>query len=364
VTGTLAPEAMRIWAAQLGPRVAAVVVTHNRKGQLRRTVERLLEEGVDHLVVVDNASTDGTRDLLERLGAGQQEGRLHVILSSRNRGGADGFERGLRAAVALYDADWYVVMDDDARPLPGTIARFRSLAAGAGGDGHAGFDALAGGVFYPDGAICETNRPSRNPFWHARSFVRTLLGAGRAGFHVSDADYAAAAPVRIDAASFVGLFLSRAAIRRAGYPQGELFIYGDDVLYTLGLSRAGGRIGFAPWLGFEHDCTTFRRGEGQIHRPLWKVYYNYRNGLFAYRAAAGPVLFWLVLAMSAPKWALKARDYDAGERRTFLRLLGLALGDGLRKRRQRPHRQILAIARHGQRNAVRSRRDVVVAPGE
>lgn len=353
----------RVPSGRAATRLAAVVVSHNRKHQLRRTVVRLLEEGVDHLIVVDNASTDGTRDWLAR----QRDPRLHMILNTRNEGGAGGFERGLRAAVTLHDPDWVVVMDDDARPRPGTVARFRALAAQGPADSGGAWEALAAGVYYPDGAICETNRPSRNPFWCRRSFVRTLMGGGRAGFHVADADFAAQEPVKIDTASFVGLFLSRAAIARAGYPHGDLFIYGDDVLYTLALSRAGGRIGFAPWLAFEHDCSTFRRGEGQIHRPLWKVYYNYRNGLFAYRSAAGPVLFWLVLLISLPKWALKVRRYDRGERRTFLRLFGLAVGDGLRGRRHRSHRQIRALARRGRRLASRSQRPPggpAIAPGE
>ena len=55
--------------------------------------------------------------------------------------------------------------------------------------------------------------------------------------------------------SFVGLFLSRQAIARAGYPEGGLFIYGDDLIYTLHLSKAGGKIGFLPWLRFEHDLS-------------------------------------------------------------------------------------------------------------
>ena len=341
-------------------RLAAVVVSHNRLGQLRRTVRRLLEEGVDHLVVVDNASTDGTRDWL----AQRRDPRLHVVLSPRNQGGAGGFEQGLRTARLLHDADWYVVMDDDARPQPGALARFRALAA-AQPDTPPQWEALAGGVFYPDGQICETNRPSRNPFWCRRSFMRTLM-AGRAGFHVADDAYDAPAPVPVDAASFVGLFLSRAAIARAGYPQGDLFIYGDDVLYTLELSCRGGRIGFAPWLAFEHDCTTFRRGEGQIHRPLWKVYYNYRNGLFTYRRAAGPVLFWLVLLLAIPKWGLKVRGYEPGERRTYLRLLRVALGDGFRGRRDRPHRQVRALARIGPRGRKATARTASPAatPGE
>ena len=375
----LAPAPAGAGPGGSGGRIAAVVVSHNRKAQLRRTLWRLLDEGVDHLVVVDNASTDGTRDWLARL----KDPRLHVILSPRNQGGAGGFEQGLRTATALYDPDWFLVMDDDARPWPGTLPRFRALleeagavgagtgGAGTGGDGTGGngaatgWEALAGGVYYPDGQICETNRPSRNPFWCRRSFMRTLM-AGRAGFHVADDAYDAPAPVPVDAASFVGLFLSRAAIARAGYPQGDLFIYGDDVLYTLELSCRGGRIGFAPWLAFEHDCTTFRRGEGQIHRPLWKVYYNYRNGLFTYRRAAGPVLFWLVLLLAIPKWGLKVRGYEPGERRTYLRLLRVALGDGFRGRRDRPHRQVRALARIGSRSHKAAARTAkpAVTPGE
>ncbi|MDT8853521.1 glycosyltransferase [Paracoccaceae bacterium Fryx2] len=320
------------------PRLAAVVVTHNRRVQLKRTVRRLLDERLDHLLVVDNASNDGSTDWLE----GVDDPRLCLIRLAQNCGGAGGFEQGLREVMARFDPDWCVVMDDDARPEPGIMARFSDQAAALT---QAGWEALAAGVFYPDGAICEMNRPSRNPFWNLKSFLRTLMGGGRMGFHMADAAYDAQAVQRIDATSFVGLFLSRQAILRVGYPDGNLFIYGDDVLYTLGLSRAGGPIGFAPWLRFEHDCTTFRRGGGQVHRPLWKVYYNYRNGLLGYRAAAGPVMFWPVLLIVLPKWALKAPAYGP-EWRGYLQLLGLAVGDGLRNRRDRPHREIRVIARH------------------
>ena len=317
-------------------RLAAVVVTHNRRPQLMRTVARLLDEGVDHLVVVDNASTDGSRDWLASL----RDPRLLAVLNRTNAGGAGGFEIGLRTARERLDADWYLVTDDDARPRPGAIAAFRALLAR---QGAADWQALAAGVFYPDGAICETNRPSRNPFWCWRSFLRTL-GAGRAGFHLRDADYAAGSIARVDAASFVGLFLSRRAIELGGYPRGGLFIYGDDVLYTLGLRRRGGRIGFAPWVGFEHDCSTFPRGGIRVHRPLWKIYYTHRNALLAYRAAAGPVLFWGVLPVVLPRWLARLRGYDRSERAAALRLLALAVADGLTGRQDRAHRTILHSA--------------------
>ena len=163
---------------------------------------------------------------------------------------------------------------------------------------------------------------------------------------MADQDFDRTRAVKVDVASFVGLFVSRAAIGRAGFPDGKLFIYGDDVIYTLKLSRAGGAIGFAPWLRFEHDCTTFRRGGGHIHRPMWKVYYNYRNGLLAYRQAAGPVMFWPALMVVVVKWSLKARAYD-GDWRLYLHLLRLAVVDGLRGRVTRSHAEVLALAAGG-----------------
>lgn len=339
------------------PRLAALVVTYNRADQIRQTVARLLAEDLDHLVVVDNASDDGSTDFLAAI----SDPRLTLLRLPQNLGGAGGFEAGLRHMVTAFDPDWCVVMDDDARPAPGQFSRFRAEAPGFA---KAGWEAIAAGVFYPDGVICEMNRPGRNPFWDLPSFARTLLGGGRAGFHLKDSDYAATEPVVIHNASFVGLFLARAAIARVGYPEGDLFIYGDDVIYTLRLTQAGGAIGFAPWIRFEHDCSTFHQAPTlhqtnapqvvaapsnaeadkiRLLRPLWKVYYNYRNGLFAYRLAAGPLLFWPVLLVVTVKWALKARAYGA-DRGTFVRLLWLAITDALRKRRHRPHAEVLRLA--------------------
>lgn len=307
-------------------RIVALVVTHNRLGQLRRTVSRLLEETVDHLLVIDNGSSDGTSAWL----AAQADPRLTIITSAQNSGGAGGFEVGMREATARFDPDWLVLMDDDARPDPGMIAAFRAKD-------HGTADAVAAAVYYPDGRICEMNRPSVNPFWSRGSFLRTIR-RGRMGFHVPDAAYQGR-QIAIDGASFVGLFMSRAGVARAGFPDGQLFLYGDDVMYTLGLRRAGGNIRFAPDLRFEHDCGTFD-GDIRVARPLWKAYYLHRNALLVYRRAAGP-WFPMVLAAVLPKWWAKGRAYGP-DRRAFRALLRLALRDALTGRRNRTHAEILA----------------------
>lgn len=311
-------------------RIVAVVVTHDRCAQLAQTVTRLLAEAVDRVVVVDNASSDGTADWL----ASVNDGRLLALRLDENRGGAGGFAEGVRLATAQFDPDWILVMDDDARPDPGTLARFRAMD-------HGGVGAVAAAVYQTEGGICDMNRPSVNPFWHRAAFVRTLMGGGRMGFHLPDSAYQGAALLPVDAASFVGLFLSRAAIAATGLPDGRLFIYGDDVLYTLSMRRAGVSLIFAPDLHFQHDFKTFD-GTSRAFKPLWKTYYHHRNLMLVYHSAAG-WLFWPALLLILPKWLMKARHYGA-DRRLYLRLLALAISDGLTGRLTRSHADVVARA--------------------
>jgi GT2 family glycosyltransferase len=317
-------------------RIVAVIVTYNRREILAKTLARVLEEPVDRVLVVDNGSTDGTRDLLNE----ENDPRLRVINSPVNTGGAGGFEVGMRVAMAEEAPDWLLIMDDDARPQPGAVSHFRQNTP-------LDADAVAAGTYLPDGQICEMNRPSRNPFWHLPSFLKTLAGGGRNGFHVGDAVYDTPGHVDIDASSFVGLFLSNKAVERNGFPDGRLFIYGDDVLYTLGLRRKGMRLVFMPSVAFEHDCRAVVGwgGDGAAKRytPLWKAYYNYRNGVFTYREAAGALLFWPVLMVASLKWLRNARAYGP-DRAKYLKLLRIAVVDGVMGRRHRPHSEVMQLA--------------------
>ncbi len=316
--------------------LVAVVVTHNRIEKLKVTLRRLLSEPAADLasvLVFDNASSDGTGIWLAR----QADPRLHVVTSARNLGGAGGFEKALAEAVARFDPDWLVLMDDDARPAPGTLGAFcrdrnRDRA-----------EAWAAAVTYPDGRVCDMNRPWINPFRSARDFWRGLLH-GRDGFHLTEDDYAAPDQRAIDGCSFVGLFLSRDAIARVGYPDGRLFLYGDDVLYTLALSQAGGAIRFDPGLVFEHDCATLSDGASPVMSPLWKVYFFHRNQVFIYARAAGPVLFWPVFVVKAASWWVRARHYGPSKA-AYRRLVRLALLDGLLRRTDRPAESVMVAAR-------------------
>lgn len=329
--------------------VVAVVVTFNRLHHLKLTVARLLKsppEALSTVLVVDNASTDGTGAWL----AEQADPRLCVLSLARNGGGAGGFAAGITAAIQDHGARWVAVMDDDARPAAEGPDPFVTFAARDRDEATA----WAAAVRYPDGRICDMNRPSLNPFDRPKVFLRTLFGGGREGYHIPHAAYDPAEGTRpIDITSFVGLFISARIVAAIGPPEAGLFIYGDDVIYSLNLRRAGYELRFDPTLLFEHDCATLSpeaaQEEGEDRRarlfsPLWKTFYATRNRLFMYRKATGPILFWPLAVVLILAWFWAARRYPEAERQAYLSLLRMGVGDGLRHKLGRPHDEIVRIA--------------------
>ncbi|MHB9024885.1 MAG: glycosyltransferase [Armatimonadota bacterium] len=106
------------------PRISIIVLSHNRLHALQQNLQRL--SAVPHpwpyeLIVVDNASTDGTADWLT---AWQQEHpSTRVIVHARNLGVAQGRNAGLRAARGQY----LVCLDDDASLAPEQLAQLPSV---------------------------------------------------------------------------------------------------------------------------------------------------------------------------------------------------------------------------------------------
>ena len=99
-------------------RVQAVVVTFNRLPMLQRLVPRLLATaGLERILVVDNASTDGTGEWLAGLVHEPGHDLVRHETLATNTGGAGGFHHGLGWAVRE-GADLVWLMDDDGLPEP------------------------------------------------------------------------------------------------------------------------------------------------------------------------------------------------------------------------------------------------------
>jgi glycosyltransferase involved in cell wall biosynthesis len=98
-----------------GMRVAVVVPAHNEERHIERTL-RAIPAWVDHVVVIDDASADRTRDAA----LGCADGRTRVITHERNRGVGASLVTGYREAFGA-GADVAVVMAGDAQMHPGDL---------------------------------------------------------------------------------------------------------------------------------------------------------------------------------------------------------------------------------------------------
>lgn len=191
--------------------VAAVVVTYNRKELLCECIQALLGQApeVPQIFVIDNHSTDGTRDAI---GSFIDSGTVTYHDTGSNLGGAGGFSFGIRKAVES-GADFIWVMDDDCIPTPGALGKLLKADAKLGG--RYGF--LSSKVLWKDGSLCTMNL-QRDTLTH------TLAGFDKA-----------LQPVVM--ASFVSLFLPRPVVMELGLPIKEFFIWTDDWEYTRRISR-------------------------------------------------------------------------------------------------------------------------------
>jgi GT2 family glycosyltransferase len=93
--------------------IVAVVVTFNRKNLLLKCLQSLLNQTIpiSKIIVIDNASTDGTEEYLADLDIVGLNKLVYKRLSA-NTGGSGGFNEGLSEALK-YEADWFWLMDDD-----------------------------------------------------------------------------------------------------------------------------------------------------------------------------------------------------------------------------------------------------------
>jgi len=243
----------------MGNQVAAVVVTYNRKALLLENVEALLAQTArDRLavVIIDNDSSDGTRDALEPYIA---SGSIHYHNTGANLGGAGGFQYGIRYAVQQgYDYVW--IMDDDCIPHPDALEKLLDRDAELGGN----YGFLASKVLWKDGSLCRMNIP--------RQKLPERV-------HPIEEDN-----VSLAVASFVSLLVPSRVVRDVGLPIKEFFIWTDDWEYSRRISRK------YPCYFVADSVVTHKCGSNigvdiaseEMDR-LNRYFYLYRNELYVYR---------------------------------------------------------------------------------
>jgi rhamnopyranosyl-N-acetylglucosaminyl-diphospho-decaprenol beta-1,3/1,4-galactofuranosyltransferase len=193
--------------------VCAVVVTRNRRELLVQCLAAIGAQThpVDHILVVDNASTDGTAEMLR-----DQHPKLELLALASNGGGAGGFHAGLRRAHAG-GFDWIWLMDDDTIPTATCLQALLDAADLLPGRPPA---LLSSRVVWTDGQLHPMNQQG-----FERASTAAVVQAGELGLM----------PLRT--ATFVSLLVNRRAVDDHGLPLRRYFLWSDDIEYTARILR-------------------------------------------------------------------------------------------------------------------------------
>ncbi len=298
-------------------RAVAVVVTWNRRDLLRESLAAVESQTLRpaQVVVVDNASTDGTAEMLDG-----EFAHLEVVHLAANTGGAGGFAAGIERALT-FDPELVWLLDDDTVPTETALERL--AVAWSTYPSQERPAVLASRVVWTDGRDHPMNTP------------RTRPGARQADRDAAES--VGAQPIR--SASFVSVVCDVAAVRRRGLPVADYFLWNDDFEYSTRLIRGG--VGLAvPDSVVVHKTRTFGSTDAD---PGERFFYEVRNKVWLFTRSQGLSGSEKLLygGSTVRRWGRTfARSQD---RRTLARGLRRGLVTGL-TRRPRSNGVVLAEA--------------------
>lgn len=246
-------------------KICCVVVTFNRKDLLIKCLECIKDQTYKpHTVlIVDNASTDGTLDKVKEEGyynSNKDSINFEYLLLPNNQGGAGGFYNGIKTAHESnekFDGIW--VMDDDGEPDCNCLENLvRYLPQ---------YDHLAP-------IVLSIEAPAKLAFPYKGTSSPTKIME----------EYPEIVPNYC--CPFNGILYSRKLVDTIGYPIPELFIWGDEINYTIRAKDAG----FIPFTVVnalhKHPSDRVKIVKSLFGNKIfdapneWKGYCHWRNTIF------------------------------------------------------------------------------------
>jgi GT2 family glycosyltransferase len=247
--------------------VCLVVVTYNSAAVLPAFLDALpaglAGVGDWRLVVVDNASTDGSTELVA---AARPDARVVRLATNR------GYAAGVNAGAAVAPPGWsLLVLNPDLQLRPGAV---RALLAE---QRRSGAGIVVPRICDEDGRTAPSLRrwPSL-----ARLWGETLLGGGRAGRLglgelVVDPDRYAV-PGWVDWACGAAMLVTRDCYERAGAWDESFFLYSEETEFCWRALRRGRPTRYTPAAVVDH-----RGGEAEVSPRLRPLLVRNRLALYA-----------------------------------------------------------------------------------
>lgn len=252
----------------LGSKVAIVVVTYNRKDLLQECLDTLLDQEYQNIeiIIVDNASSDGTEELLRS----HFSDRVMYYNTGKNLGGAGGFNYGIKKAIQT-DSKYIWLMDDDCIVNDTSLPYLMKAAKELNDE----FGFLSSRVLWLDGSLCNMNIQKKT---YSEKIVKDTQ------------------TTNIIMATFVSFFIKAEIIKIIGLPISEFFIWADDLEYSRRISKKYPCY----FISGSTVCHKTKNNLGSnlpadTSEDLNRYFYAYRNEYYLYRneGIKGKAYYWI-----------------------------------------------------------------------
>jgi N-acetylglucosaminyl-diphospho-decaprenol L-rhamnosyltransferase len=258
--------------------VSVIVASHNAREYIERCVGALSETRHE-VIVVDNASSDGTAEFIR-----ERFPDVRLVQLTENRG----YGAALNEGMGFSGARYFLLMNGDAWPKPGAIEELLEFA-----ESHQQAGVVGPRLLNPDGTL----QPSVRGFptlWRLATeylFLRWLAPRSRAlnAFYSAGFNHLS---VR-DAEFLVGavLLVRRQVIDEIGVFDTRFFMFNEEVDFCYRVREAGWRVVFYPGAQFVHvggastrlDWPRMYREQLRSHLRFLAKHRGYRQAEHARR---------------------------------------------------------------------------------
>ncbi|NPA53713.1 MAG: glycosyltransferase [Aquificae bacterium] len=272
--------------------ICIITVTYgDRFPFLKKVLDRVLNENVKKIIVVDNNSSKDSKEKLKEYIKNKEE-KIKILSLEENLGSAGGFKKGLEIAKNCKECDFILLLDDDNLPEKGIFDKIFNKIENL--DFSFNKDALW--MYRTDRenfiAYIKKNNPSgmlpdKNGFlgMHFITIFGKIIELLKAKIFKNK-------PLEINknygfiyAAPYGGLFFHKSLLDKIGFPREEFFVYVDDYEWTYRIKKNGGKIVALLDLKIEDIDKSWhikRKGKSFFSKILntddyKRVYYTIRN---------------------------------------------------------------------------------------
>ena len=236
------------------------------------------------VIVVDNASTDGTTDMVREYFPDVQ-----LITNSENVGFARASNQGLRMAEGRY----WMLLNPDTEIKANSPNPFQILFSFM--EEHPKAGVCGPSLVYPDGSFQHSafRFPSLAQVYMDLFPVNWRLRESRLNGRSPASWYARGEPFQIDHPLGAALMVRPSAVEQVGRLDEEYFIYAEEVDWCMRFKRAGWQIWCVPSAHIiHHEARSTRQFRDAMFVQLWKSRLTLfrKNYSRAFNAAVGPLI--------------------------------------------------------------------------